>query len=106
MPDGKLTESAIKIHGLTKQRLKEKKARKWTKGESNKLVNFLKIHEDLPIVAHYIHHDRDTVLKGAFEKVNNVEQMPRNDRWRCTWEMCKDLPGVKVGSLNEVLVYY
>ena len=71
MPEGEITESAGKTHGLSKDVLKEKGAKTFTKGESERLTNFLNEHEELPIVAHNAAYDRDDVLLPAFKRVGN-----------------------------------
>ena len=59
MPKREFTQKAEEVNNLSKKKLKEKKAVEFTKGHSNKFMNFLNTHKDLPIVAHYAKYDRD-----------------------------------------------
>ena len=43
MPTIEISKNAIGTHGLTKKKLKKLGATEWTKGASEKLVNFLNI---------------------------------------------------------------
>ena len=84
----------------------EEKAKMFTKGSSEILVNFLNTHKDLPIVAHPVDYDRDEVLKEAFEKVGNLERLPGKERWRCTWEMADRVPFLVHGGLDDLLEHF
>ena len=105
MPKGKFTQDAININGITKAWLRKIGAEAFSNGASEILLHFLNEHSDLPIVAHGVRHDRDRVLKPAFEKVDNLGQLPMRSRWRCTVAMSKQLPGLCFSHLNEVLEY-
>ena len=74
---------------MTKRDLGIRGALDWTKGECEKLVNFLNEHKDLPIVAHNESYDHWKVLKPAFEKVGKLEALPKTDRWRCTQKLAQ-----------------
>jgi DNA polymerase III epsilon subunit-like protein len=84
LPKQEITSEAEKIHGWTKKKLLKKKAQKFTKGASERLMNFLNLHRELPIVAHNAKHDRDQCLKPAFEKVGNLKNLAEEERWKCT----------------------
>ena len=64
------------IHGLTREKLNEKGAVEWTKGQSEQLINFLNGMPDLPIVAHNVQYDFNEVLVPAFKKVRNLDRLP------------------------------
>ena len=87
LPTSEITEEAREVHGLNKTQLLQKNAVLWTKGKSEMIVNFLNEHPDFPIVTHGVKHDYLLVLKPAFEKVENLERLPRDDRWLCTIEL-------------------
>ena len=72
LPKGKITTSAFNTHGYTIDMLKEKGAKMFTNGDSQKLVNFLNIEKDYPIVAHFAKYDKEDVLKPAFKRVGNI----------------------------------
>ena len=101
-----MTYESIKIHGKTKKVLNTLGAKAFTKGASQILINFLNEHPDLPIVAHNAEYDRDTVLKGAFDRVDNANSLPPADRWRCTLKMSEDLPDLSSRSLDDLLKYF
>ena len=49
----------------------------WSRGASDNLVNFLKLHQEFPIVAHNVSYDLDDVLKPAFARVENLAKLPK-----------------------------
>ena len=67
---------AYGIHGLSKDKLQDLGALEWSYGCSNILANFLDVHPDFPIVAHNVQYDLDTVLRPAFERVDNTMRLP------------------------------
>ena len=67
---------AYGIHGLSKDKLQDLGALEWSYGRSNVLANFLDVHPDFPIVAHNVQYDLDTVLRPAFERVDNTARLP------------------------------
>ena len=69
-------------------------------------MNYLNIMKDLPIVAHNVEHDRDKVLKPAFKKVDNLDALSPDSRWRCTLEMASKIPGLKMMTLDDVLDHF
>ena len=87
MPKSVMTYESMKIHGKDRKVLTTLGAKPFTKGASEILINFLNEHPDLPIVAHNVEYDRDTVLKKAFDRVDNVNSLPPAERWRCTLKM-------------------
>ena len=91
---------------MSRNELVKKGADKFSKGKSNLLMYFLNAFKDQPIVAHYVEHDRDQVLSKAFEKASSQDILPPKDRWRCTFEMAKQLPGIKTCQLDDVLEYF
>lgn len=101
-----MDKDAIKTHGLTREKLKAKKAKKISPGQVKILLNFLNVKKDLPIVAHCIKFDRDQVLKPAFKKLEMVDQMPEDTRWRCTLNMCDRVPDLDNMSLDGLLEYF
>ena len=68
-------------------------------------MNYLNIHKDLPIVAHWAKYDRDKVLYRAFEKVGNLDKLPPKERWRCTYDLAGNFPKLKTTTLDDVLEY-
>ena len=83
---------AWRIHGLSRKELERKGAIDWTRGASGILANFLNEHPDLPIVAHGIKHDYYKVLRPAFQRVDNLMDLPKAGRWRCTIDLADRLP--------------
>ena len=77
LPTKRMTDSALKIHGLDRDKLKSKGAKNISKGQLGILVNFLNERKDQPIVAHSVKYDRDKVLKPAFKKLDVLGMMPR-----------------------------
>ena len=67
------------------------------------IVNFLNENPDFPIVTHGFKHDYLLVLKPAFEKVDNIERLPKAERWQCTIELSKRLPMLGPKTLDNVL---
>jgi len=110
MPEAKITKSAKDTHGLSKEKLEEKGATSFTKGESERLMNFLNEHKEWPIVAHYAKYDREDVLRPAFEKAGTRKIFPSDGRWRCTFEMAgksKDLvPDDLPRGLDDLLEHF
>ena len=94
---------AYSIHGLSKEKLKDLGAVQWSKGCSDVLANFLGVHRDFPIVAHNVQYDLDTVMKPAFERVGNMARLPKPDRWVCTQELSRNIPGLLSHQLDDVL---
>ena len=84
-----MTPRAIDIHGLTEEVLEELQAKKWTKGLSEMLANFLNGRKDFPIVVHNEYYDHWKVLKPAFDRVGNSKGLPKKERWRCTKKLAK-----------------
>ena len=105
VPENKFTKSARKVNGHNKMTLKNLGAEKFTKEDGDKLVEYLNVNKDIPIVAHNVGHDRDKVLKPAFEKVSN-KSLPLDNRWVCTWEMSKEKTDLRAHSLEDVLDLY
>lgn len=68
------------------------------------MVAFLNERKDLPIVAHSAKYDRDEVLGPAFDRVENIRNLPDSSRWRCTYSLSFRLPKVGARNLDEVLV--
>ena len=106
MPTRRITTEAEAIHGLSKFRLMMEECKKFSKEASERISEFLHREEGLPIVAHNVSFDRDSVLKAAFKKVENEERLPKDDRWRCTWEMSKIIPEIEWNNLDEVLEHF
>ena len=69
-------------------------------------MNFLNTHPDLPIVAHNVEHDRDQVLRPAFERVGAIHNLPKEERWRCTFEMSMRYKEIKHKSIEGVLEHF
>ena len=69
-------------------------------------MNFLNEHKDLPIVAHYVKHDRDKVLRPVFKSVDNEAAMPPDSRWRCTCEMAQEVTDLTVCTLDDVVTHF
>ena len=86
--------------------MKEKGAKEFTKPASDRLMNLLNRHPDLPIVAHNVKYDRDDVLKPAFTKVKNLDKLPPQQRWRCTLAMAKFVPKLFVYDLVSCLDHF
>ena len=69
-------------------------------------MHYLNNQRDLPIVAHYVNYDRDKVLRPAFKKVDNLDALPPNSRWRCTQEMGFKVPGLNMVTLDDALEHF
>ena len=106
MPEGEFTESALRVHGLSRKVLKKKGAKVFTKATSDMIMNYLNIMKDLPIVAHNVEHDRDKVLMPAFKKVGNLDALPPDSRWRCTQEMANRIPFLNMVTLDDALEHF
>ena len=106
MPEGEIKEEAIKVHGITYNRLCGAHAQKFSKGKCQILINFLNTNPELPIVCHNVQFDRDKVLKRAFKKVGMANKMPNDDRWRCTMEISERCEGLICKSLDGLLSYF
>ena len=78
----------------------------FSKVTSDMIMNYLNIMKDLPIVAHNVQHDRDKVLKPAYKKVDNLDALPPDSRWRCTQEMANKIPGLNMISLDDALEHF
>lgn len=89
LPRFQMTDKAIKTHQLTRSILKERGAKKMSPGLLKILVNFLNVKKDLPIVSHNVDHDRNKVLKKAFNRMELLDLLPKDDRWECTFMMAK-----------------
>ena len=76
MTTKEIQPGAYAIHGLSNDKLQDLGALEWSKGCSDVLANFLEIHPDFPIVAHNVQYDLDTVLRPAFERVDNTTRLP------------------------------
>ena len=100
MPRRRITKEAESIHGLSKLILMMLECEYFSKEASDRLSDFLHEEEDLPIVAHWVHFDRDMVLMPAFKKVENDERMPEKTRWRCTYEMARLIPEIEWRNLD------
>ena len=98
-----MTKRAVEIHGLTKKKLQEKGAKKWTKGASEQLSRFLSEYAELPIVAHCADYDYDKVLMKAFKNVGSLDWIPTAERWRCTQNLAKNKLVLAHYGLDEVL---
>ena len=105
-PRKEITKEAEETHGWSKEKLLNKGYKKFSKVASERLVNFLNEHPDLPIVAHKVKFDRDEVLKPAFKKVENDERLPKKERWRCTLAMAKVYGKIPVCFLDECLKHF
>ena len=90
--------------------MKEKKAKEFTKGDSQILVNFLNKESDLPIIAHFVKYDKDDCLRPAFMRVGNIKNFPPDKRWVCTWNMAHKrtdlIPKKKSKSLDSLLKHF
>ena len=75
----------------------------WTKGHSDILINILNIHPDFPIVAHSVDYNLDGVLTPTFERVGNIKNLLGPERWICTQELARYLPGLESMQLDDVL---
>ena len=106
MPEHGFTKRATEVNGLTLEKLKEKGAKKFSKAASERLMNFLNIHKDYPIVCHSVKYDKDKVLKPAFKRVENFSGFPDEDRWRCTHIMANHLPDLMWVTLDDLLQYF
>lgn len=98
-----MTKRAFEIHGLTKKKLEEKGAKKWTKGASEELSRFLSEYAELPIVAHCADYDYEKVLVKAFKDVGSLDWLPPAERWRCTQNLAKNKLVLAHYGLDEVL---
>ena len=98
-----MTKRAFEIHGLTKKKLEEKGAKKWTKGASEELSRFLSEYAELPIVAHCAEYDYEKVLVKAFKDVGSLDWLPPAERWRCTQNLAKNKLVLAHYGLDEVL---
>ena len=103
MPTHKITAEAIKVNGLTEEKLQKLGALPWTKGRSDMLATFLNEHRDLPIVAFSMKYDRDEVLGAAFDRVNNRTNFPEARRWVCTYKLSFCIPKLKSRHLDDIL---
>ena len=103
MPEHDMTKRAFEIHGLTKKKLEEKGAKKWTKGASEELSRFLSEYAELPIVAHCAEYDYEKVLVKAFKDVGSLDWLPPAERWRCTQNLAKNKLVLAHYGLDEVL---
>ena len=101
-----MTEKAIKTHGLTRELLKYKGAKKASEGQLKILLNFLNEKKDLPIVAHFAKYDRDQVLLPTFKRLGMEKMMPPVERWRCTFEEAERVPDVKIRDLDTLLEHF
>ena len=98
-----MTKRAFEIHGLTKKKLEEKGAKKWTKGASEELSRFLSEYAELPIIAHCADYDYEKVLVKAFKDVGSLDWLPPAERWRCTQNLAKNKLVLAHYGLDEVL---
>ena len=80
-----------------------KGARYWTKNSSDRLINFLRINHDYPIVVYGKKHDYWKVLRPAFERVDNIEKLPKSERVRGALNMASRLPNLDTYFLDDVL---
>ena len=103
LPKGKITKSALDTHKLTLEKLKEKNAKEYTREDSQELAEFLNREPNLPIVAHNVRYDRDSVLKPAFEKVGDLKNMPRDTRWVCTIKLADSRYDLVPSRINRGL---
>ena len=101
-----MTEKAIKTHGLTREFLKTKGAKKVSEGQLKILLNFLNEKKDLPIVAHFAKYDRDQVLVPTFQRLGIEKMMSPLERWRCTFELAERVPEVKIRDLDTLLEHF
>ena len=69
-------------------------------------MNYLNTNKDFPIIAFNAQYDRDKVLKPAYKKVNNLDRLPPDNRWRCALEMACKVPGLNVFTLDDVLEHF
>ena len=81
-------------------------AKEFSLAASDRLMNFLNEHKDLPIVAHYAKHDREQCLKPAFKKVGNNKLLAEDKRWMCTYEMSFKVPCLPLRTLDDVLEHF
>ena len=70
LPDYETSAEAQEITGLSKGVLKKLKAKRWTKAQSLILNNWLKVTQDVPIVAHGVKFERDKVLVPALSLIH------------------------------------
>ena len=106
LPQMNITTKAKEINGLNRDTLKKKGAKVFSKGASERIVNFLNEDKDLPIVAHNVWYDLDKALMKTFKRVNMQHILPPKERWRCTMKMSQKLPGKPLALLDDILEYF
>jgi len=77
------TKNALQTHGLSRRKLREKKAHPFCKLQAKALMEFLEIKKEWPITSFNVGFDRDKVLKPAFKLVGLEDKLADDDRWRC-----------------------
>ena len=75
---------------MSMKKLKDQFAPKYTIASCRNLVAFLNRHENLPIVAFNVQHDRTEVMAPSFYRLGCTNILPREERWKCAFEMSKD----------------
>ena len=77
------TKSALELHGLSRRKLRQLKAKRFCQFRAKILIEFLNKHTDLPIVAFHAGYDRDKVLKPAYERLGLRDMEALDSRWIC-----------------------
>ena len=103
MPEVKIQKKAQMIHGLSKKDLIARNGREWTKAASDLVFNFIRLHQDYPIVVYGKKHDYWNVLRPAFESMDNIEKLPKSERVRDALDMASRLPNLYTYFLDDVL---
>ena len=98
-----IEDAATKVHQLTVKKLQQLDAVKWTFWRSKLLSDFLHESPDLPIVGHSVTYDKDQVLRPAFDRVKNAKGFPREERWRCTYQLSHNIPYLRTRDLDSVI---
>ena len=100
------TKDALRTHGLSRRKLKEKKANPFCKLQAKAMIEFLDIKNEWPITSFNVEFDRDKVLKPAFKLVGLEDELAADDRWRCAQELCKRTENWKLWSLDDALEHF
>ena len=105
MPEKDIDEKAEKLHKLSKWRLKDMDAKRFSKDSARLFINFINQYPNIPIVAHAVKFDRDRVLMPALSKVNMQHMMPLKTRWRCTLDLSDRIKGLPDKGLETVYTH-
>ena len=100
------TKEALGIHGLTKMKLKEKKAILQGEQRYKNFTDFINLRKGLPIVSFNVKYDRDKVLIPAFKRIKSGLMKKSVHRWRCAQEICKRTGNWRLWNLDEALEHF